>query len=513
MGRRSLLLAAGTTALLAGGTAALPARAANYALVVGINEYATQADLSGASNDARLIASALTRFGVSDLRLLLDAAATRAAVEGAWNELLAKAGEGDTVVFAYSGHGGMTEDLDGDEATPAQPDDRLDETFLLTGYGGDARDERIVDDELHTWFLAAREKGVRVVLVADSCYSGTVTRGGRARLGDDYITTGTPDRKPVQAMASNAEDTLDNVVFLAGSREAETVVEVPIEGRYHGALSYAFARALGMNADLDGDGTLGRDDLGTFIPRTAHSFNEGRYLPEINPRTGPDFAVLAPDPAAAAAAAEADEEPEDAGVGLVPVAAASIDRIELEAAPGMVWDRRTGDITDAMAQVVAHAVPEDRLGEVNDKFRLLGLAREGMVRRGLTVQALVDGRPSYDTLSEGTRFELAFGPLPQRYLTVFNLANTGEVQLVYPVDAGERGPRRTGELVTIGAEVAPPFGSDHMIAIASAEEPVDLRTYLGWSMPAAEFVPVLTRLLAADDVAFGSFSLITKELP
>jgi hypothetical protein len=84
---------------------------------------------------------------------------------------------GDIYVLSYSGHGGQIPDVSHDEA------DKQDETWCL--YDGE-----LIDDELYLE-LARFKSGVRVLVLSDSCHSGTVTRefrppspsgGGQSRL-------------------------------------------------------------------------------------------------------------------------------------------------------------------------------------------------------------------------------------------------------------------------------------------------------------------------------------------
>ncbi len=508
VGSTGLAALAGVLALAPAG----PVGAANFALVVGIDDYAHQPDLGGAVNDARLIASALRRFGVSRMDVLLDGAADRAALETAWNSLLDGAASGDTIIFTYSGHGAQWPDDSGDEATAGQPDDRVDEMLVLPGFDAQSpagREEMILDDELNQWFTRARDRQVMVVFVADSCYSGTVTRGGRARVLPELVALADSSRRrPGPRVPENDEDTLENLVFMAGAREAEVVIEVEIEGRSHGALSYAFSRSLAMNGDANGDGALSRGELAVFIPRTAKSFNGARYLPELVARAGPDVQVLRPDPAAASAAAARPEE--DAAS---PAAADAIDfdRVQLAAAPGTYWDRRTGNIIDPSGEVLGYGLPEDALGSVNDKFATLALAREGLVRKGFDMGLVVDGQPWHRELVGGQGFEIAVGPLPFPYLTVFNLANNGQVQAIFPIDAKESGPMPEGGIQRFAAEVQPPFGADEIVAISTATPPSDLRDALRYLLPSSELLPILSRLLAGDSVAFAHQSLVTRE--
>lgn len=70
---------------------------------------------------------------------------------------------GDTFVFYYSGHGGQQPDTSGDET------DGQDETLV-------AYDRQIIDDELNDIWLKFKA-GVRIIMVSDSCNSGTNYRG------------------------------------------------------------------------------------------------------------------------------------------------------------------------------------------------------------------------------------------------------------------------------------------------------------------------------------------------
>ncbi len=71
---------------------------------------------------------------------------------------------GDIFLLTYAGHGAQVDDLNKDEI------DKLDETWCLY-------DRMFLDDELQALY-AEFARGVRVVVVADSCHSGSATRVG-----------------------------------------------------------------------------------------------------------------------------------------------------------------------------------------------------------------------------------------------------------------------------------------------------------------------------------------------
>lgn len=73
--------------------------------------------------------------------------------------------KGDILVFFFAGHGGQQPDRSGDEL------DGRDETVV-------AYDREILDDEFNDLWLQTKE-GVRVVMLSDSCNSGTNYRMAR----------------------------------------------------------------------------------------------------------------------------------------------------------------------------------------------------------------------------------------------------------------------------------------------------------------------------------------------
>jgi len=139
---------------------------AKKALCIGINDYpGTQNDLSGCVNDANDWAAVLQGRGFS-VTSLLDAQATKAKMVAGMQGLIGGAKSGESVVITYSGHGTFVPDTSGDE-----PDGR-DEA--LCPYDID-QGNVLIDDEIQQLF-AQRAAGVKVVLLSDSCHSGSVIR-------------------------------------------------------------------------------------------------------------------------------------------------------------------------------------------------------------------------------------------------------------------------------------------------------------------------------------------------
>jgi hypothetical protein len=131
--------------------------------------------LAACEFDANDMAALAKSAGMAASKLLTRAA-TRKAVLGAIRKAAKALKRGDLFFLSYSGHGGQVADASGDEP------DKQDETWCLY-------DAQLIDDELY-FELSKFAAGVRVLVLSDSCHSGTVTRarpeppppGTRARL-------------------------------------------------------------------------------------------------------------------------------------------------------------------------------------------------------------------------------------------------------------------------------------------------------------------------------------------
>lgn len=117
--------------------------------------------LRGCINDANAMRALAKRQGFATVRLI-DEDATRAGVLKAVSKAADTLVSGDTLLLTYSGHGGQVPDKNNDE------DDGLDETWVLF-------DGMLIDNELFQLW-GSFNTGVRIIMVSDSCHSGTVSR-------------------------------------------------------------------------------------------------------------------------------------------------------------------------------------------------------------------------------------------------------------------------------------------------------------------------------------------------
>ena len=247
---------------------------AKQALCIGINDYpGTDSDLAGCVNDANDWKETLEARNFS-VTLLLDSQATKAGMTDAIRDLITQAGTGDTVAITYSGHGTWVPDTTDDEI------DGRDEA--LCPY--DIRTAGpLLDDDLHD-LLQQRQTGVRILLVSDSCHSGTVTRGDESDLDADMPRArflplslwlsqdrwpSRPSRPPhlYSGMARAGGDLL-----LAGCMDTEYSWDTRFNGRPNGAFTYYARKTLAsLPADASYDAWFRaiRDYLpSTRLPQT-----------------------------------------------------------------------------------------------------------------------------------------------------------------------------------------------------------------------------------------------------
>ena len=117
--------------------------------------------LGGCVSDAEAMRDIAEQNGFEP-QLLLNEEATVEALHQQLEKAAATLREGDFFFLTYAGHGGQVPDTDGDET------DGYDETWCL--YDG-----QLVDDSLYGAF-STFAPGVRILVMSDSCHSGTVTR-------------------------------------------------------------------------------------------------------------------------------------------------------------------------------------------------------------------------------------------------------------------------------------------------------------------------------------------------
>lgn len=97
---------------------------------------------------------------------LIDKAATKSNMHEAISKIVGDTGREDIAVITFSGHGTWLADEDGDE--PDGRDEALCPYDMTEG-------QILTDDDLYAIFRE-RKRGARIIMISDSCHSGTVAR-------------------------------------------------------------------------------------------------------------------------------------------------------------------------------------------------------------------------------------------------------------------------------------------------------------------------------------------------
>ena len=235
------------------------------ALLIGIDEYPDPVPrLHGCVADIaafeRLLRSRAEAAGdVAEIVTLTDARATRANVVATFRDHLATAGEGDSALLYYSGHGSQERALP--EHAYLEPDG-LNETLVLYDsrrLGG----LDLADKELALLVREVSATGAHVTAILDCCHSGSGIRAGaedgarvrrapvqmRMRVAEDYLAGALDgDENLARELAAGPSDWVNaagaRYVLLSGCRSDQTSKEVVVDGGSRGAMSLALERTL-----------------------------------------------------------------------------------------------------------------------------------------------------------------------------------------------------------------------------------------------------------------------------
>lgn len=216
------------------------------AFLVGINKYQNpDHNLRGCVNDVKNLYSLLTNhftFSPDEIRVLLDERATFDNIMNRLKWLILDANPGDVLFFSFSGHGSQVRDRNGDEL-----DDGLDE--ILCPYDL-SWDRPFLDDYLGDLFKTL-PKGVNLMVLADCCHSGTITR----MISDPELQIKARRIIPpfdIEVRSLGRDLTISHFgerdfyeqdhVLLSGCQDHETSADAFLEGDFHGALTFNFCK-------------------------------------------------------------------------------------------------------------------------------------------------------------------------------------------------------------------------------------------------------------------------------
>ena len=249
------------------------------ALIIGINYFGSKNQLRGCINDANAMKRFLMdkfNYKEEDMVVLTDdqrdqrSIPTKANILRAMQWLVADARPNDSLVFHYSGHGGLEKNLTGEEESG------YDSCIYPVDFQTNGS---IIDDVMHQVMVRPLPQGARLTAFFDSCHSGSAldlpfaysTKGVIKEpnmlkdVGKDGLnavmsyaqgnisgvfdslssaftraTRGDTNRQQVIIKNSSPAD----VIMLSGSKDEQTSADTTEYGMATGAMSYSFINVM-----------------------------------------------------------------------------------------------------------------------------------------------------------------------------------------------------------------------------------------------------------------------------
>lgn len=494
--RRYLALVLATLACTPAGLAAK-----THALLIGSGAYRSEqiAPLEGPANDLKAMQQLVQEIGAERLIVLQDGQATRSAVEGALFDLASHAAPGDWIMLYYSGHGAQA-------VMPGTSKARLLQFVPLSGFDPDAQDPEhfIADKDFYAWMKLYIPPEVNILMMVDSCHSGTMQRSIKPQLygyvarralgrnGQPIELIGRPGPQfgTLAGVAAANDDVepedLPNLVYFGASQDGQLALEMQLPvagGESRGLLTYAFQQGLTRPgsrddraaADLDGDGVVLVEEMAAYLGGQVHllsAFRQDSTATYHRDRSA--LALLSEAPPALKPVSEPV-----ASLQVIPRADAAelaehqTFRLAGEGqAADFRWHRLTGNLYRRSGDLVAEALPSiAEVAHTIEKWQTIAALSPLAAERSVQLNLDPFG---FDWLYEpGSRIAFTLKRLPgwndrALYVTIFNVASDGTVQLIYPL-GGEDGKLLpgVGDIDLLEVEVTSPFGTDHLIAVTT----------------------------------------------
>ena len=415
---------------------ALHAHAAKRALLVGINDYSasrTLRDLDGPANDVDTLREMLIeRYGFEerDIVMLTNREATRDAILRNLDRL-----NGDVVLFYFSGHGSRVANSLSDEP------DGMDEVIVAA----DGRD--IHDKELRAYFNVIIDRGARLTIILDNCFSGSGARGIVPRRATHWI----PEERG--ALVLSAAQDFD--------RAFETRDE---EHRIHGAFSWALVRSM-----RDASPNASASEI--FLRAQARLRAETPLQDPV--MSGDARARLSPFLSASTSRSGERtfafvENMRRDGTAVVQGGRAH----GLDIGSELRADDAILRITSLIGADRGEACVETGRAQAGMMFEVIA-PRALRDLRGPAGESRLELRPARNgVLIEGEQYELTLrSPSSPRFVYVFAIDARGESVLLFPHDGSVENRFGMQKEVVLDArfEVAPPFGVETIVLLTSDE--------------------------------------------
>lgn len=197
----------------------------DYAVIIGINQYAHWPLLKTAVNDAKKLAALLVKhygFSPDRMSLWLDGAATQRGLMQGLRTTVAGLGENDNLLIYFAGHGQLDDLTQDGYWVPV--DGLIDEPTTW-----------ITNSSIRKLLTADTIRAKNIMVIADSCYAGSLLRGGFG--GTSPVDLG------YEAQALELATKKSRQIIASGG--IEPVADAGRDG--HSLFAYYFLKALSDN--------------------------------------------------------------------------------------------------------------------------------------------------------------------------------------------------------------------------------------------------------------------------
>lgn len=212
-------------------------------LLIGINYIGTPNELYGCINDANNINECFKAYSITNTCIMTDLTNKKPTKQNIMNELnnlLVQSYPGDSIFFSFSGHGSNILDRSADEL------DGMDELIAPLGFTYNVN-SFIIDDELRALINLRLRSGVKLFMLFDSCFSGTILD-----LKYHYLDSDNYDNVTVNPKVS---ETTGQVITISGCKDSQYSTDTVVDygnkkNMYSGAMTYSFLKTiqdLGVN--------------------------------------------------------------------------------------------------------------------------------------------------------------------------------------------------------------------------------------------------------------------------
>ncbi|MFB9269864.1 caspase family protein [Bradyrhizobium erythrophlei] len=522
------------------------------ALVIGIDDYQHVRKLRGAVADATDIVSSLRTMGVGDVVELTNAQADRASILREVSALVERTRNNDLIFLSIAGHGTQEP-----ERVKGSEPDGMENVFLLPGFettpAGSV--QRILGSEFNHFIRQFELRGAKVIFVADTCHGGGMVRDIDPRAAEmsfrqvPRYTLLVDELKPVTDRNDpKSELDLDHTAFIAAVDRHTKAPEVRIPGidGLRGALSYAVARAVEGNADINHDGKVTLKELFSNVRQVVYQLSDQRQnvvtISSPAQRLETDVAfeltrgvVLIQGPTAGAAPGQTGAAAPIEGrapaplpvtatapvapTGAAPVALRVAAPIRLAALdgktnyftsvkpqdiavqavqptdnPDLIWDPVSHDVI-AWGDVVAYGVDVTGLPTVVDRTAAIRELKRMATRSPQVMRMWPDDRQQ----RRGQTVEVDLSDVASKAVLLFNVSGDGTIQMLYPIGSDASLARSAN--LRLPLKVGEPFGAEQIVAVTSQQRMVDLENVLiqlNRRRASGQVIKSLERYLPAD---------------